>query len=1409
MWWTGAVVLTAGAGALVLGAAHPTSVTIVKCESRSPNLDSQLESLGDSYLLAFLIPLHINMLVGGGSSTMLDGGRNLFDGIELAGRNVEKMLGGDSTFPSLVDKLRLGGGGPTLSGLQESDYPWLRGPGGTSSFGESLRELSSVKNVSLPAELVEHFGHMQCNCMMGLFASIGRAWLTIDSDIYVWKFHDCSDLAYFDGLSDTILSVALVSPKPNIFQPHIKHLLCLTTAVEIVLLGVSFSSPQESETEEMHLLPEPLYTLPTDSTYMITLVGTDLGRIFMGGKDGCLYEFSYTSDSSWFGGGKKVSKINHSTSALSFLLPNFINFSGEDPLIQIQVDDSRKMLYSRSEKGVIQVYDLGSDGFQMRNVATLSQHSIVQDAVKIASNIDKSNFHPIVDISPLFILESPHIALVAVSKSGVRFYFSVGTSRPDDRPTHCILQHVRLPPGFSASGTLHKPNKVHMSYHKNGSLLLACSPNENSDDVLFLLSSDGYPFQSLLMESQSIIQLDGHSWALSEIPQETSISKMYQNSFGNVYPPLMAVQHGVKPRKFVVLNAKGTHIISQMRPVDHLKQLLIDHGEDSDIVKAFFSLHGETQASATALILACSTESVVNMRVSDMAVRSFFLFGGEPRFVFSQQSQPSQVNQGQPHHQFHPHIVSTPMRPNLPPQSPQSPQQQQFGSPVMPEIQYSGKHNGLYLYFSRIIRPVWLNAVAIKEKDSNYLKALLESNELDWIIHQLRCLNNFLEKNATTHAERSGINGMGYTTTHHHPHHHQLTSLQHKTQQDAFLRERQSLMCLQQLIVHSIQVLGLMKVVCDHQFNEVVSVLNQDECNMLKSILYRDLIVTPHGKELCNRLVQAIISRYLKDNASTDAISNRLREVCPILYNNEDALSSKAHEILIAAKAQTNLIQREKMLKESLSLCKDIAAKLNLEVIVSHFTAVHYFQGAVEVCLAAAAKRDPQGLALHYYKNNEPNEDDQGLEAFMTRMSCYGYITEMLRKLLDTGSILPGNVPGVPRSPGPLPPPDPNQIPPEEASVYAEKVLQTCLKSDDQFFHAALYQWLVDEKHYERLLEIQSPYLEDFLKRGTSHHPGTLLMFDLLWKHYEKTQSYAAAAKILSKLAERHSTEVTLKERLEYLSRAIMCVKSGEMGSETNAAGELLHDLEEKMEVARVQLQILDALNTHGGHEVSSAVSRLNSDLLDISTLYQDFAEPYELWECQLSVLHCAGHPDQMLIETLWEHIINAETRNEGGGPINPYLAKTKIAGLSTKIKTLGRIYASSQKYFPLEYIIKKLESYSCIAKEDYCWVFNSMLSIGVSMPKILEIYNKLCLSNDPIWFKNGSPNHLLVVLANILNTFAESPSSVSYHERRSFVVTCQDAVVSYLGQLYTKPDSASAALIKELKCIQAKLERL
>ena len=97
-------------------------------------------------------------------------------------------------------------------------------------------------------------------------------------------------------------------------------------------------------------------------------------------------------------------------------------------------------------------------------------------------------------------------------------------------------------------------------------------------------------------------------------------------------------------------------------------------------------------------------------------------------------------------------------------------------------------------------------------------------------------------------------------------------------------------------------------------------------------LYYRDLIISVTGKDINGKLIQALIAVYLGDDARTDAISARLREVSPGLYNQDDALSSKAQEILIKARNQTNPLEKEKMITEAINICKDVAAKLNLEV---------------------------------------------------------------------------------------------------------------------------------------------------------------------------------------------------------------------------------------------------------------------------------------------------------------------------------------------------------------------------------------------------------------------------------------------------------------------------------------------
>lgn len=612
-------------------------------------------------------------------------------------------------------------------------------------------------------------------------------------------------------------------------------------------------------------------------------------------------------------------------------------------------------------------------------------------------------------------------------------------------------------------------------------------------------------------------------------------------------------------------------------------------------------------------------------------------------------------------------------------------------------------------------------------------------------------------------------------------------------------------MFLQQLLGHTIQVLGLWKIVCEHQVQTVASrQLSQDNQNILRGMYFRDLIISMAGREISSKLVQAVIGIYLGDNAKTDAISHRLREACPSLYNEDDAVSSKAHEMIIGAKTEPNLTERAKTVAQAVQLCKKVAGKLNLDILVSHLVDVHAYVGVVEIALASAQKRDPQGLALHFYKNGEPPEDVQGMQAFISRSSAYKQVTYMLKRLMESSATAPSG--DKPSSEGGLQ----AVSSPKEA---VENVFSAALKSDDELFHVELYSWLLQENLHDRLLSVKkNAFLEDFLTRGTSHHPDNLAMFDLLWKFYKKNNNYMAAAKILAKLAERHGRDVDLKARIEYLSRAIVCIKSEETGildSHRNSGAELLNDLEEQMEVARVQLGVVEAMN--GIHprtpEVEQSILQLNSDLMSITTLYSNYAEPYQLWECQLAILHCAGHPDSMLIATVWDEIISREISRtaEVGSP------QDRVAAMAIKIKGLGKLYANSQKYFPLEHLVRTLELFSVSLDNSSgitkTWVNQTMLDIGIPLPAVFDVYNRLYSANDPIWLTQGCPNHLLNSLAKILDQFANCPNIVAFSERRHFVVQCLDVIGNCLNYLYTKHDSND--LVREFKGIQVKLERI
>ncbi|ROL48281.1 Nuclear pore complex protein Nup155 [Anabarilius grahami] len=82
----------------------------------------------------------------------------LQEALENSGRLIDRHLQEDRCFPDLSELLNVPSHNmPSLSGMSDMDYP-LQGPGLISV--PSLPELSTIRRVPLPPELVEQFGRI-------------------------------------------------------------------------------------------------------------------------------------------------------------------------------------------------------------------------------------------------------------------------------------------------------------------------------------------------------------------------------------------------------------------------------------------------------------------------------------------------------------------------------------------------------------------------------------------------------------------------------------------------------------------------------------------------------------------------------------------------------------------------------------------------------------------------------------------------------------------------------------------------------------------------------------------------------------------------------------------------------------------------------------------------------------------------------------------------------------------------------------------------------------------------------------------------------------------------------------------------------------------------------------------------
>lgn len=137
------------------------------------------------------------------------------------------------------------------------------------------------------------------------------------------------------------------------------------------------------------------------------------------------------------------------------------------------------------------------------------------------------------------------------------------------------------------------------------------------------------------------------------------------------------------------------------------------------------------------------------------------------------------------------------------------------------------------------------------------------------------------------------------------------------------------------------------------------------------------------------------------------------------------------------------------------------------------------------------------------------------------------------------------------------------------------------------------------------------------------------------------------------------SIDLSLESRLEYLILAVGNAKSHPVtaGGRHETAIAFLTDLEEKLDVAKVQLEIYNALLPHisdpgedgnkiqdlGKHLMTMSQVRVYASLFlssDFGTqLYQLYAEPFDLPVMKLLILHVSGHRDDQLVRSIWDRV--------------------------------------------------------------------------------------------------------------------------------------------------------------------------
>jgi len=393
--------------------------------------------------------------------------------------------------------------------------------------------------------------------------------------------------------------------------------------------------------------------------------------------------------------------------------------------------------------------------------------------------------------------------------------------------------------------------------------------------------------------------------------------------------------------------------------------------------------------------------------------------------------------------------------------------------------------------------------------------------------------------------------------------------------------------------------------------------------------------------------VEAVIDLQISSQVNVDVVADVLQERCGGFCNSDDVRLYKALECIRRAREASKIRDehgKAEALKESLRLLNRATGNLpleKLEGVCKDYRELKFVHGAIELPLQCVANWDRAKSAESYRAQGMP-ENDARKSVYDLSMRCYGLVLETLESL-DTSTSSSGGALVQTSSQ------DQAKIAgyqSREAEDQRTNAYQQAQSSTDALFHVAMYDWLLSRNKTDELLRIRSPYVEDYLRS----EPVTLERCLLLCLWYVSVGENFSAAQLYSGLARSTELDITLEDRIEYLTKA-----SGNAQSTFQHSQELvnfINEIGEDLEVSTIQIEVYKSVQESleiEDDQKQILLGILNDNLLDVSQLYRDFAEPLQMHEVKLLIYHVSDHRELELVRQAWEALV-AEGESKNGG---------------------------------------------------------------------------------------------------------------------------------------------------------------